>query len=294
MSRFHTTDFDLLPEQAFRPTGRRMTLEGGSKGSSAPPPDPRLIERQVRSMDVQDAAINRTLDIAEEFAPLQREQLRFGLDAARTAYGQSQQDRNWLLGRRATLGRLQDSMIDEASSFDTEARRAQLAGEAATDVSNAFGTSRAAAARGLTRIGVNPASGAYGAMMRQSTTDEAVAKAAAMNKVRTAARMEGLALKDRAANTLAGYPAMGLQATGAGAGYGASGLALANTGLSGMNSGYGLAGQMAGQMGQNATGMFNAQAGYKNTQDQIAASSDPWNTMLGAAAGVGMSYALKR
>lgn len=38
-------------------------------------------------------------------------------------------------------------------------------------------------------------------------------------------------------------------------------------------------------MVSNATGMFNAQAPYKNSQNQIAASSDPLNTMLGAAAG---------
>jgi hypothetical protein len=38
-------------------------------------------------------------------------------------------------------------------------------------------------------------------------------------------------------------------------------------------------------MGANASNMFNAQAGFKNAQDQIAASSDPFNTILGAAAG---------
>lgn len=292
MSRFHTTDFDLLPERAFRPTGRRMTLEGGGKGSSAPPPDPRLIERQIKSMDVQDAAITRMLDNADTLLPFQREQMQFGLQTARTAYEQSQADRNWLLGRRDTLGRLQDSMISDAEAFDTDARRAQLAGEAATDVSNAFATARGASARGLTRMGVNPGAGAYAAMTRQSETAEAVAKATAMNKVRQAARMEGIALKDRATNSLAGYPAMGMQATGAGAGYGASGLALANSGLAGMNSGYGAAGQLAGQMGSNATGMYGAMGSYKNGQDQIAASSDPWNTMLGAAAGTATRWGM--
>ena len=28
--------FDMLPEKAFRPVGKRMTLEGGGKGGSAP------------------------------------------------------------------------------------------------------------------------------------------------------------------------------------------------------------------------------------------------------------------
>jgi hypothetical protein len=45
-------------------------------------------------------------------------------------------------------------------------------------------------------------------------------------------------------------------------------------------------------MGANATGMFNAQAQFKSSQDQIAASSNPLNTILGAVAGVGTSWAL--
>jgi hypothetical protein len=51
---------------------------------------------------------------------------------------------------------------------------------------------------------------------------------------------------------------------------------------------------MAGSMGSNATGMFNAQGNYKNSQDQIAASNDPMNSILGAATGVGMAYGLKK
>jgi hypothetical protein len=51
-------------------------------------------------------------------------------------------------------------------------------------------------------------------------------------------------------------------------------------------------------MGSNATSMYGAQASYKNSQDQIAASNDPFNTILGAAAGgagaVGMAYGLKK
>ena len=37
--------------------------------------------------------------------------------------------------------------------------------------------------------------------------------------------------------------------------------------------------------------MYGAQANYKNAQDQIAAQNDPFNTILGAAAGVGTSWA---
>ena len=82
--------------------------------------------------------------------------------------------------------------------------------------------------------------------------------------------------------------------TGSGAGFGASGLTMANAGANGINSGLSSVTSGAGSMGTNATGMYNAKGNYKNNQDQIAASNDPWNSILGAATGVGMSYGLKK
>lgn len=151
---------------------------------------------------------------------------------------------------------------------------------------------RQAQTRGLQRMGVNPGSGKMLAMQSQMGLSEAAAKAGAVNKVREAARLEGYGLTDRASNALSGYPAMGMATTGSGAGFGANGLNIANQGLAGMNSGWGATASTAGAMGSNATGMYGAQANYKNQQDQIAASSDPFNTILGAAAGVGTSWAL--
>lgn len=163
-----------------------------------------------------------------------------------------------------------------------------MAGEAIGDVNQAFDSARGQGLRMMTRMGVNPNDGRMAAMNTQLQGQQALAQATAANKVRQAARMEGFAMTDRANNALAGYPAMGMQATGAGAGFGAQGLNLANAGLAGMNSGFGAAGQMAGQMGQNATNMWGQQANAYN-QSQ---ANDPFNTILGAAAGVGTSWAL--
>jgi hypothetical protein len=264
----------------------------GGKSSSAPPPDPRLVEAQIRSMGIQDGAIQQIMANADRLMPLQEEQMRFGIDASRNAYNQSQEDRNWMLGRRGSLSGLQDRLVQDAQSFNTDDRRDQLAGEAIGDVNQAFSAAGDAQRRGLSRMGVNPNDGKFAAMGNQMAMGQALAQSSAANKVRQAARMEGYGLTDRATNALAGYPAMGMQATGAGAGFGAAGLGVANQGLAGMNSGFGAGGQMAGQMGSNATNMWGAQASYKNQQDQIAASSDPFNTMLGAAAGVGTSWAM--
>lgn len=265
----------------------------GSKSSSAAPPDPRLVQAQIESMGIQNSVIQRMLGNSESMLPLQRESMQFGLDTSRQAYRDSQADREFALSRRGLLATQQDRLVKEANDFNTEARREQLAGQAGADVMQAFGTARAMQERGMARMGVNPNDGRMAMMSSQMTAQQALAQASAMNKVRQAARMEGMAMTDRATNTLAGYPAMASGLTGQGAGFGASGLGLANTGLAGMNSGFGAAGQMAGQLGQNAAGMYNAMGNYKNGQDQIAASSDPFNTIIGAAAGVATSKAMK-
>ena len=264
----------------------------GSKSSSAAPPDPALIAAQIKSMGIQDSAIQQMLDNSGALLPLQKEQMQFGLDTAKTAYGQSQDDRGWALGRRDALTGAQDTMLKDAATFNTEDKANELAGKASADVNTAFANAEGQNGRALARMGVNPNSGKALAVGNQTAIAKAAALAGAATGARTGARLEGRALTDRASNALSGYPAMGMTATGAGAGFGTAGTGLTNAALTGMNSGQVSAGGMAGQLGQNATGMFGAQASYKNQQDQIAASNDPFKTILGAAAGIGTSWAL--
>lgn len=265
----------------------------GSKSSNAPAPDPRLVEAQIRSMGIQDDVIKRVMQQSEEMLPLQKEQLQFGLDTARTAYDQSQQDRTWMLDRRGALTTMQDTLTQDARSFNTEDKANELAGKAMADVNQGFANAEGQQSRALARMGVNPSSGKALAIGNQTAIAKATALAAAGTGARDRARSEGYALTDRATNALAGYPAMGMQATQSGAGFGASGTTIANQGLAGMNSGYGAAGTMAGQLGSNATGMFGAQASYRNQQDQIAASSNPMGALLGAGAQLGAAAIFK-
>jgi len=262
----------------------------GSKSSNAPAPDPRLVEAQIRSMGIQDSAIQRVMQQSEEIQPLQKEQLQFGLDTARTAYDQSQQDRTWMLDRRGSLTTMQDTLAQDARSFNTEDKANELAGKAMADVNQGFASAEGQQARSMARMGVNPSSGKAMAMGNQTAIAKATALAAAGSGARDRARTEGYALTDRATNALAGYPAMGMQATRAGAGYGASGTAIANQGLAGMNSGYGAAGTMAGQMGQNAAGMYGAMGSYKNGADNAAANANPMGALLGAGATLGAAW----
>lgn len=297
MSKFHATDFDFLPELAFRPRGGKglsMTLEGKKGGSSAPPPDPRLVDAQLRSMDTQDAAIKRIADSSEALIPLQQEQLRFGLDTARTAYDQSQEDRKFALGRRDELVKAQKPLLDEANNFNEGTRREQLMREAEADISSSFDATRGQAVRALERKGAAPNSARYQSLTTQASIGEALARASAGRKVSEAAKAEGLTLRRGAADMLAGYPAMASGLSGTGFNFGTSGVNLVNQGGAGMNAGFSTVVSGAGSMGANASGMYGAQASYKLGEDKIAAENNPLNTVLGAAAGVGTRYALGR
>ncbi|WP_174549077.1 hypothetical protein [Roseateles chitosanitabidus] len=237
-------------------------------------------------MGIQDSAIQAMLQNSNELMPLQKQQLQFGLDSAKTAYEQSQSDRQWLLSRRDALSGMQDKLVNEANDFNTEARREQLAGQAMADVNAAASSARDQSARAMARMGVTPGSGRAQAMDQQLQIAQTAAGAGAANNARTAAREEGRALTDRAANALAGYPAMSSQATTTGAALGGSGVGLTAASLGSQNSGYGSAAQVAAQMGANATNMWGAQASYKTQQDQLARQGEGFGSILGGLGGL--------
>ena len=252
--------------------------------NDTPAPDPRLVEAQIRSMQYQERAVDRMMENSEALLPLQREQMQFGLDSSRQAFNQAQNDRQFAIGRRDQLVGMQNQLIDDARSFNTQDRQDQLAGEAIGDVNQAFGAAREQQGRGLARMGVNANDGRFAAMASQMSLQQALAQSTAANKVRQAARLEGYGLTDRATNALSGYPAMGMQATGAGAGYGAAGLGLANQGLAGMNSGFGQASGVAGQMGQNAGNLYGTQANNSAAAERQNAGET--TSMIGAGVGI--------
>jgi len=263
---------------------------GGKGGSSAPPPDPALIQAQIKSMGIQDSAIQQILDSSNELLPLQKQQLQFGLDSAKTAYDQSQQDRSYMLARRGVLTQMQDQQVADAKSFNTEARQNELAAQAGADAEQAFTAAQAGTARNLARMGVTPDSGKALAMDNENGIAKAAAIAGARVKTRAQGRMEGYSLTDRAANGLAGYPSMSMQATGNGAGYGTSGITVANAGLAGMNSGFTTASQIAGSMGTNASNMYGVQANAAAADQNNR--SQGFGALLGAGATIGSAFIL--
>ena len=267
---------------------------GSKSQSSAPAPDPRLVEAQIRSMDQQGSMLERVVANSEAMLPLQREQTQFALDTGRKAVADAAADREWMLTRRAMLSGVQDKLVAQANDFDASVRSDELASQATADAQIAIANARASSARDLARKGIMPGSGRSASADARLALGEAALTAGAANTARRAARQEGYALTDRASNALAGYPALSSATSSQGATLAQGGVGVVNAGAAGMNAGFTGAASIAGQMGTNATSMYGAQACYKNAQDQIAASSDPMNTILGAAAGVGTSFALKK
>jgi hypothetical protein len=271
-------------------TGIRL-YPGGKGGSTTnvPAPDPRLIEAQIKSMGYQDTAIQQMMANSASLLPVQREQLQFGLDAAKLAQTQSQDDRGWMLDRRGMLSTSQDQMAKDAADFNAPARQEQMAAMAGADVNKAFGNIEAQQNRAMARSGKNLSGGASAALANQTAIAKATASAGATNASRAASRAEGYALTDRSSNALAGYPAMGMTATGNAANFGTAGTGLANATLTGMNSGYGATSSAAGGMGSNAGGMYGTQSNAYTSANNAANAADGAAMQgLGSMAGMAM------
>ncbi len=101
---------------------------------------------------------------------------------------------------------LEDSLIADAKSYNSEARREQEAGAAQADVSMQFEAARHNAMEELESYGVDPTQTRSGALDVSLRTQEAAARAGAGNTARKQVEATGMALRDSAINVGRGYP----------------------------------------------------------------------------------------
>ena len=186
----------------------------------------------------------------------------------------------------------ENALIAETQRFDSQAYKDQQVAQAKADVTGSFDSMREQTARGLQRRGVNPNSGAFAAMQNQTDIAQASALANAANKTRLAADQVGLSTKMQMYGGMKGLA--GLGATNAQLGI--SSMGVGNQSAQGMTNSAGsylsannnaLAGfSSANSSGINSYGgLYNGQVSAYNAE----ASNDPFNTVLGASAGAGMS-----
>lgn len=182
-------------------------------GGSAPAPDPRIGEAAAANAELGGEALAFSKQVYEEGKPRQaaldalidrvvQQQLRIG--DKQEAIGDEYIDY-----MKSTFRPLEKSLADEALGFDSEAKRAELAGQAAADVEQAAGFSDASMRRDAARYGINPADAAFADQMAGSGLNKAILKVGAMNTARTQARAEGRALKFDVAGLGRGLPGAG-------------------------------------------------------------------------------------
>lgn len=164
-----------------------------------------------------------------------------------------------------TFRPLEEGIVSDAKNFDTEGNRERLAGLAENEVSLAGASARDSGERALTRSGVNPNDGSYGALERGADNQIMLGRAAAGNKARADATTMGHAMKMDAASLGRNLPSQ--QATAAGLAVNAGSAAAAN-------------GQIPLQVQQNGT----AQVG-QGINTAISANNSAGN-LYGTAANI--------
>ena len=184
---------------------------------------------------------------------------------------------------------LENEIIASARSYDTEANRERLAGQATADVTQQFNIQRDAGARGLTRMGVNPNSGRFAQLRTQMDAAEALGRATAANSARERAEAVASAKMNEAAALGRGLPGFSSDSARISQGWGGqAGNTMGMSGATAAGSSLGNAASTSGQLWGNAGNIYGDIA---RTQAEVSANS-PFNTILGAAAGVGSSWAL--
>jgi hypothetical protein len=273
MSRWHRTEFDLLPEWAFKPRpGGAMSLEGGGGGGGGNTQAQNMTAmmqaqlsqeqlawaKQIYAQEAPDRAAAQ--EIANRTSAAGLDQMRLQTQVQQQAWD----DYN------KTYRPLEQSLVSEAQNYDTPERRAVEAAAASSDVERGVAAQRAATAREMERAGVNPASGKVVAMQGSMDLGAAKAKAGAANQASKAVETIGYARKMDAANlgrniasSQGTSAALGLQAGAAANAASAAGLAAGQSGQANMNAAYGGAQQGlsgAGQQYANIAGQQNAAA----------------------------------
>ena len=296
MARWHTTEWDMLPEMAFSPRGWKgsMTLEGGKGGGSAPAADPNIgiAQKQMADLASQQWGTFMNTIYPQMLAQSQSQEAR-----ANQQFTQDQQisqfnfDQSQKAYQRYEQGAIpaMEALKADADQYNEPGYQEQLAQQMRGDMDQQFNNQRQATAMREQAYGIDPTSGVSQSSQNANAVQQAAATAAAMNQTRQAAHDLGLQKQANVYNMYAGLPAQGnantsmtlnANAAGLGAGqtafsnYGAMGGALnsaAGTALGGWNS-----------VGQLGVGKYNADvSAYNATQQANATSSAGLGSALG-------------
>lgn len=263
----------------------------GSKSTPAPPDYSSLANASEESARIMSELGNRQLDFSkqqyQDMLPFMQGIANDQRSAMQQQMGQAKEYYDYQMG---TFRPVEQKMVADALAFNTDAKREELAQQAAADAGLAFEQTRAGNERAMASMGVNPNSGRFAGQQRASELGLAANKANAMTSTRRQAEQLGQArLVD----------AVGLGRNLAGASQGAYGSAM-NAGNSagnnmqqpGQNYLAGM-GQGASTIGQGQQmylgGLGNALSGQANMYNNAQNQPNPWMQMAGMGLGMFMS-----
>ena len=187
---------------------------------------------------------------------------------------------------KSTYRPLEQKLVADATNFNTDAKREELARTASADVSQAFGVARGQQNRQLAAAGLRPDSNRFAALNNNLLVQEALGKAGSQNKARTDA--EGLGYARMMDATSLGRNLSSNASTAYGVSLNAGNSAVNNaqaganlmgqgyTGASNMYSqasnSYGTAGNIYGQDFSNRMTGYQAQVSQDNAKMQAIGS----------------------
>lgn len=272
--------------------------------SRAPAPDPRMGEAANRQIalaerqwedyigpggdrDWMRGIANESLGISRSTAERSNALNDYQLDQMRR-----NNDRYW--GNTVPYQDRVDSEIDRLYSQDGINNQVNMA---TADVSGAMSNARQQGLRSMSRMGVNPMSGAFGQNNNAMSVQQAQAMASAATKTRTAAEQAGLASRFQSLGAKLGMAGLGATnaglatsalGLGLGAGQGMTGAGAASIGANNQSFGSAMGGMSAGIQG---LGSFT---GLQQNAAQINTANDPFATLLGAGTTLGAAWLGRR
>lgn len=272
---------------------------GKSSTESAPTPDPQIGTAAIMQAQTGQNMLQFMQQAYAQQAPYQLQEMQDSNEVLQQDLATQKQQSDFAgqqMQRYETeFEPLQDKYVQQAENWDSTARENQVADQAAATVKTQGALAQQQSQRQMAAMGVNPNSGKFQGTSRAATLSTDLAAAGASNTARDQVRQQGLALEGSAINVGNGMQASGAQATGLGISAGSSGVQAGATGLSSfingtslMSSGY--QGAMSGYGGEASglTGLYNAQAGAWEQQQQ---QNNSMMSGIGSVIGTGLGIA---
>jgi hypothetical protein len=267
-------------------------------GDSAPAPDPAIGQAALQEAELgkEMAGVARDqlswnkeqyADLAPTLKKILAQQVEAGNLSADSAKSQ------WDHYEKTYLP-VEKQMAKEAMAEGTPEQQEAEAATARVDVKTSFDNQRASSGRDLARMGVNPTSGRYASLERQSEATQAAAEAGAATGARTNARMRGIALRSGTAQFGRNMPQTGIAANAQAVSAGSSAANVGTGSLAAANAGV----ASAAPWFSGATAAYNASGGlnigaYDATMKGYSADQQRQAGMWqGLGSGVGSAAAL--